>query len=42
MSPQGVSATDYDPAVFSAQIQIDVSAPKTGISFNVRAEIMSR
>lgn len=40
MSPQGVSATDYDP-VLSAQIQIDVSAPKIGISFNVRAEVMS-
>lgn len=42
MSPQGVSATDYDPAVISAQIQIDISAPKIVISFNVRGEVMSR
>lgn len=42
MSPWGVPATDHDPAMLSAQIQIDGSAPVISISFNVRAEAMSR
>lgn len=42
MSPWGVPPTDRDPAVLSAQIQVDGSAPKIGLSFNVRAEVMSR
>lgn len=42
MSSSGVLATDHDPAVLSAQIQIKGSAPKIGISFNVRAVVMSR
>lgn len=42
MSPWGVPVTDCDPAVLSAQIQTDGSAPKPGSSFHVRAEVMSR
>jgi len=41
MSHWEVPAVDHDPAVLSVQIQIDGSAPKIGISFNVRADVMS-
>lgn len=41
MSSWDVPAADHDPAVLSAQIHIDGSVPKIGISFNVREEVMS-